>query len=396
MHVSLRTIWSSARSLLGSVWSATEFAEPDVTRYAGRLILPDTRHGLRTMVLLLLAVQAGGWLLQSRLGHGTEYSYTLGILAALALQLLLTTRVIDDMKALHLSGVAFLVLSGSALALVAHQFRAFNDVLTASAALLIVAIPLVPWGVREATASVTLIYLLFTCSTLSVAGRFGAQTLWALQFVFLATSAIALALVARAVRVRKHEIETNFRLEQERKRQELLSLKDPMTGAWNRRFLDANFQRLAADAVARELPLELALLDVDDFKLVNDHRGHVCGDRLLQLLVRILDRELPASCVLVRLGGDEFGILSVGGGISAAVHAALKVFADDPETRRLMGGGAARVSAGIAQAEGSAGISQDGLYRRADEQLYAVKRQRSGADADRRERAAQAGAGTGP
>lgn len=392
MHLSFQTIWSSARSLLGGVWSATEFAEPDVTRYAGRLILPDTRNGLRTMILLLLVVQAGGWILQSRLGHGTEYSYTLGILAALSLQLLLTTRVIDDMKALHLSGVAFLVLSASALALVAHQFRAFNEVLTASAALLIVAIPLVPWGVREATASVTLIYLLFTCSTLSVAGRFDEQTLWTLQFAFLATSAIALALVARSVRVRKHEIETNFRLEQERKRQELLSLKDPMTGAWNRRFLDANFQRIAGEAVARELPLELALLDVDDFKLVNDNRGHVCGDRLLQQLVRILDRELPAACILVRLGGDEFGILSVGGGIEAAVHSALKMFADDPETRRLMGGGAARVSAGVAQADGSAGISQDGLYRRADERLYAVKRQRSGGELLQR----QAGQGAGP
>jgi hypothetical protein len=139
--------------------------------------------------------------------------------------------------------MAYLVMSGTAITLVAHQIGSLDIALMSSSVLLIVAIPLMPWGLKEAIGIALLIYGLFTASTLSVAGRFDAQTLWTLQFLFFASISITLALVARNIGVRKHDIETRFDLEQAQRKQELLSLTDPLTGVWNRRFLTLNFVR---------------------------------------------------------------------------------------------------------------------------------------------------------
>ena len=83
-----------------------------------------------------------------------------------------------------------------------------------------------------------------------------------------------------------------------------LSARDHLTGLWNRnRFrseLNAN--------IASGIPLVVALLDVDDFKLINDTMGHSVGDLLLQILGDRLTSNLPSHWTMARLGGDEFAI----------------------------------------------------------------------------------------
>ncbi len=83
-----------------------------------------------------------------------------------------------------------------------------------------------------------------------------------------------------------------------------IAARDPLTGLWNRnRFraeLNAN--------IAREIPMVIALLDLDDFKLINDTMGHATGDLLLQILGDRLTSNLPAHWAMARLGGDEFAI----------------------------------------------------------------------------------------
>ena len=88
-----------------------------------------------------------------------------------------------------------------------------------------------------------------------------------------------------------------------------LALRDPLTGAYNRRFLD--------EALAKELDRQrrygasvcVVHLDVDDFKLVNDQWGHAAGDELLREIVSTTRSIIRPSDSVIRLGGDEFVLL---------------------------------------------------------------------------------------
>ncbi len=364
------------REILKQLWSATQFASEEISQYARNLILPDTRLGLMIMAVMLLLLQAGTWALQARAGQGQAYFYTFCILAALSLHVLISARLVKETKTLHLLAMAYLIMSGTAITLVAHQMGDFNIGLMASSVLLVVAIPLVPWGLKEAIGLSLLIYGLFTASTLSVAGRFPAQTLWTLQFLFVASSAIAWALVARNVRVRKHDIETRFHLQAAHEKQEMLSLTDPLTGAWNRRFLEKEFVNLVQDGHNSGHALGLALLDVDSFKYINDTYGHHFGDHILQRLVEICIKNLPGNACLVRLGGDEFAILFAGSDFQSQVRQCLQHLQTDPRLLRQTGNHPVTVSAGFADLAPGSDIDLDALYRVADEALYAAKRNR--------------------
>lgn len=86
-------------------------------------------------------------------------------------------------------------------------------------------------------------------------------------------------------------------------------IEDPLTGALNRRGLDAAFTREAARARRHGRPLAAALLDLDHFKRINDDYGHDAGDRVLRALVQLARRMVRPSDVIARLGGEEFMLL---------------------------------------------------------------------------------------
>jgi diguanylate cyclase len=85
--------------------------------------------------------------------------------------------------------------------------------------------------------------------------------------------------------------------------------EDQLTGSLNRRGLDDVFERESARADRRGVPLCLALLDLDNFKRLNDTYGHLAGDAALQHLVRVVKQTLRPMDVIARLGGEEFVIL---------------------------------------------------------------------------------------
>ncbi len=85
------------------------------------------------------------------------------------------------------------------------------------------------------------------------------------------------------------------------------SVTDPLTGVANRRGL-----ALAFDAADRSAPLRVLVLDVDDFKAVNDRHGHITGDDALARLALTLTVVSPPGSIVARTGGDEFVILSPG------------------------------------------------------------------------------------
>lgn len=85
--------------------------------------------------------------------------------------------------------------------------------------------------------------------------------------------------------------------------------EDQLTGILNRRGLEDAYEREAARAERNRLPLCVALLDIDNFKLLNDTHGHQTGDDALQHLVRVIKRTMRPSDVLARYGGEEFLLL---------------------------------------------------------------------------------------
>lgn len=129
----------------------------------------------------------------------------------------------------------------------------------------------------------------------------------------------------------KDELESKERslrwhsLELQRKNLELqeISYTDPLTGVWNRRYLEEiltaeagqvlrNYERARSTEVQKmdHRDLVFLMVDMDFFKEVNDLHGHPAGDRLLQLVAERLSRVVRKSDVLVRWGGEEFLIMS--------------------------------------------------------------------------------------
>ena len=367
---------------LRQLFSATDFSRDEVTDYAQNLILPETRMGLLSLATLLLALQVGILFLEYRAGRGDSYLYTFVILSLLSCHMIFSSRFIKDTETLHYLAMTYLIIYGTSIALVAHRSGQFEISLMAACVMLIVSIPLVPWGLKEAAAVAILIYTMFTASSVAVAGRFDLETLSTLQFLFVASTAIALSLVARNVRVRKHDIETRFDLEQAQRRHEHLSLTDPLTGAFNRRYLDRYYTTLVAEAQSRDQRVYLALLDIDQFKPLNDTFGHHAGDEILKQLVEILVKNLPGNSVVVRLGGDEFAIVFIGDKVHEIVTQCLKHLATDPAVLRVTQGQPVIVSAGFAIAADEEARELHDVYRAADEQLYIAKGRRNAESPD--------------
>ena len=84
---------------------------------------------------------------------------------------------------------------------------------------------------------------------------------------------------------------------------------DPLTGALNRRGFEGAFERELARSRRSGAGLALALIDLDDFKHLNDTLGHHAGDQALVNLVRVLHSAMRPSDVLSRFGGEEFVLL---------------------------------------------------------------------------------------
>ncbi|HVA31132.1 MAG TPA: diguanylate cyclase [Gaiellaceae bacterium] len=146
-----------------------------------------------------------------------------------------------------------------------------------------------------------------------------------------------------------------------------LALTDPLTGLGNHRHFHERLQRELTQAEHDGLTLSLCLVDIDDFKRINDRYGHPVGDRVLgQVAARL--RQGGES---FRLGGDEFAVLLPGLDERAAVSVARSIVerVGAAEMEQI---GAVTVSAGVA-AFPAQGVGRDELIRLADSALYWAK-----------------------
>ncbi len=156
--------------------------------------------------------------------------------------------------------------------------------------------------------------------------------------------------------------------------------RDPLTGVGNRRFFDATLHReLAARTEPRgrrrpdDSPLALLLVDLDDFKGVNDMHGHQAGDAVLRHAAARVQAMLRSTDVIARIGGDEFAIVAPGAQGEGAEQMAESIRA--AVSRADAGDPAPAPSASI----GWAVFPEDGrdfetLMRAADERMLSRKR----------------------
>jgi diguanylate cyclase (GGDEF)-like protein len=84
------------------------------------------------------------------------------------------------------------------------------------------------------------------------------------------------------------------------------AIRDPLTGLFNRRYLDATLEREIGRAQREGYPVSIVMIDVDFFKRINDEHGHPAGDQVLRFLGAQLRAGLRTGDIACRYGGDEF------------------------------------------------------------------------------------------
>ena len=358
------------------IWSSTDFGASEITRYAMAVMGREARQGVFALGMLTMLLMAGLAALYYALGLGVTYQYMFGVLALLALHVAVSARAVSDIKVLYLLGMVLLAVSGLAFTLLAHRYGVFTATLFSTVVLLFMVVPLVPWGMREALLAVGIVYVIFTGSTLSVAGRFPQEALWTLQFLMVSAAVISLALVAYAILVRKEHLEARFNLAEVNEKLAKVSLQDALTGAWNRRFLDEHFGEIVARHEASGHSSALGIVDVDKFKQLNDTYGHAFGDRVLQQLVKALTAGLDGDEYVVRIGGDEFVVVMKDAEARPRLQRALERLRKEEILSPLPA--MPSVSIGIAPVPPGAQRPLSEAYLLADKSLYAAKAQGCG------------------
>ncbi len=144
---------------------------------------------------------------------------------------------------------------------------------------------------------------------------------------------------------------------------ERLALTDDLTGLDNRRAWEAGLRREHVHARREGTPLNVAMLDLDQFKRYNDEHGHQAGDELLRKTAKRWSAHLRGSDILARYGGEEFALLFRASPGDAALTVVERLRACMPDEQTC--------SAGLATLNGSETV--EALVRRADEALYEAK-----------------------
>ena len=151
---------------------------------------------------------------------------------------------------------------------------------------------------------------------------------------------------------------------------------DALTGCLNRRSLEARLRADLRSARRRGSTVAIAVVDLDNFKEVNDSRGHPVGDLVLQQFAAIMNTVIRETDAVARYGGDEFVVVLPDTGWQGALTFADRLrrhvneYSFGPPNAPPLG---VTISVGVALSRASDGITGDGLLQEADAALYRAK-----------------------
>lgn len=166
-----------------------------------------------------------------------------------------------------------------------------------------------------------------------------------------------------------------------KERLEFQATHDVLTGLYNRRHMLAELERELNQSMRYDVPLSVALIDLDNFKKINDTYGHAAGDAVLRHVARLLREHARGSDVIGRWGGEEFLALLPHNGVDNASHAVGKWLKAVRQAPFVIPSGepieisfSAGVSGFMKEDEAfQVGEAVDRVLARADERLYAAK-----------------------
>jgi diguanylate cyclase (GGDEF)-like protein/PAS domain S-box-containing protein len=177
---------------------------------------------------------------------------------------------------------------------------------------------------------------------------------------------------------RKHLLEsfldiTQLKLLQDKL--EILATTDPLTGIFNRRHFIEMSTKEFIRARRTQTPLSIAMIDIDNFKNINDRYGHTVGDLVLKELISICKDNLRPYDILGRLGGEEFAITAVSCTLQEAYNVSERLRKRIAKHIIQANGKdiSIKISVGVAELSGDE-KSWDSLLYRADQALYLAKK----------------------
>jgi diguanylate cyclase (GGDEF)-like protein len=153
------------------------------------------------------------------------------------------------------------------------------------------------------------------------------------------------------------------------------SIRDPLTGLFNRRYMEESLEREMRRAARGRHPVGIIMLDLDHFKRFNDTYGHEAGDDLLRRVGATLQRSIRAEDIACRYGGEEFTLIMpeaslVDAGLRAeSIRESIKALGADPRRQAF---GSVTISGGVATFPDH-GPTGDTVLRAADAALYQAK-----------------------
>ena len=160
-------------------------------------------------------------------------------------------------------------------------------------------------------------------------------------------------------------------LESQQKRLMEMALVDQLTNLYNRRSLIEIAPKLQSEAKRHNYPLSLIMIDIDNFKFINDHYGHMAGDEVLVQFASLLKDNSREGDFASRFGGEEFLIIlphcDKADALSRAEHLRKLIMALKPINLDIT------ASFGVTAMDGKETTSFDDLIRRADTALYQAK-----------------------
>lgn len=157
----------------------------------------------------------------------------------------------------------------------------------------------------------------------------------------------------------------------QQKKLQARAVTDPLTGALNRALLDDILQQAVEQNARYQIPMTLAMFDLDHFKMVNDKLGHDAGDEILRGVVELIKKRCRRVDRVFRFGGEEFLLFLFNTGIENGIKVASEIRAM-VESQEIIPGYFVTISAGVATLQDGEGRKQ--WIKRSDDNLYQAKR----------------------